>query len=280
METTADKFRAFGFALLVHAVCIFIAVIGVFWTRSAAPVSIPGIVIEAELVGPTQAPKSRTSKRPPAPKPPDPPPKPEETKPVVAEPPKPDTVDRERIAAIALQKTETQKREEQERKRAEQILLDQEKQLEEIKRQREAAEKKRKIEQAKLEQLVDKRTQDQKKIEQDHQAEIIEAEQKQTGQAGKDDSLLAQYSAAIQNAVTRSWSRPETAKAGLRCAIRVIQIPGGDVISASVVSPCNADELTRSSIEQAVTKAQPLPYKGYEKVFSREITFIFTYDGN
>jgi colicin import membrane protein len=278
METTADKFRALGLALLVHAVCIFIAVIGLFWTRSAAPVSIPGIVIEAELVGPTQAPRSRTSK--PRPKPPEPPPpKPEETKPAV-EPPKQDTVDSERIAAIALQKTETQKREEQERKRAEQILLDQEKQLKEIKREREAAEKKRKIEQQALAQLIDKRNLDQKKIEQDHQAEVLEAEQKQTGQAGKDDSLLAQYSAAIQNAVRRNWSRPDTAQAGLKCAIRVIQIPGGDVISANVTSPCNADQLTRSSIEQAVTKAQPLPYKGYEQVFSREITFIFTFEGN
>ena len=51
-------------------------------------------------------------------------------------------------------------------------------------------------------------------------------------------------------------------------------------MSAHAVAPCNADQVTRASIEEAVTKAQPLPYKGYEKVFARELTLIFFYDGN
>ena len=58
-----------------------------------------------------------------------------------------------------------------------------------------------------------------------------------------------------------------------------MQIPGGDVIQASVSTPCNADDLTRRSIEAAVLKAQPLPYSGYESVFRREIRFTFRYDG-
>ena len=44
-------------------------------------------------------------------------------------------------------------------------------------------------------------------------------------------------------------------------------------------SPCNADDLTRRSIEAAVLRAQPLPYQGYEPVFSRNIVFTFHYDG-
>jgi colicin import membrane protein len=51
------------------------------------------------------------------------------------------------------------------------------------------------------------------------------------------------------------------------------------VIQVSVTSPCNADDLTRRSIEAAVLKAQPLPYRGYESVFERDITFNFKYDG-
>jgi hypothetical protein len=35
----------------------------------------------------------------------------------------------------------------------------------------------------------------------------------------------------------------------------------------------------RASIEQAVKRAAPLPYKGYEKVFRRDINFSFSYDG-
>ena len=89
-----------------------------------------------------------------------------------------------------------------------------------------------------------------------------------------------EYSAAIINVVKLNWNRPDNAQPGLRCTLKVIQLPGGDVMSAHAVAPCNADQVTRASIEEAVTKAQPLPYKGYEKVFARELTLIFFYDGN
>jgi colicin import membrane protein len=79
--------------------------------------------------------------------------------------------------------------------------------------------------------------------------------------------------------VTGNWNRPDSASSGLRCVLRIVQIPGGDVISAHVSAPCNADQATRNSIEQAVLKAAPLPYRGYEKVFQRDIDFNFRYDG-
>jgi colicin import membrane protein len=46
-----------------------------------------------------------------------------------------------------------------------------------------------------------------------------------------------------------------------------------------VSSPCNADELTRRSIEAAVMKAQPLPYDGFQSVFTRQVRFTFRFDG-
>jgi colicin import membrane protein len=79
--------------------------------------------------------------------------------------------------------------------------------------------------------------------------------------------------------VQQNWLRPDSAQPGIRCAIRIIQIPGGEVIQVSVTSPCNVDDLTRRSIEAAVLKAQPLPYRGYESVFQRDIKFNFRYDG-
>ena len=78
---------------------------------------------------------------------------------------------------------------------------------------------------------------------------------------------------------TSNWLRPDSAPSGIRCRLRIVQIPGGEVIQASVTSPCNADELTRRSIEAAVLRAQPLPYRGYESVFQRAIDFNFRYDG-
>lgn len=290
MESFGDKTRAFIYALLVHLACIAVMFVGLLWTKAAAPISVPGPIIEAELVGPSAAPKPVAAPRPkPAPpkpveKPPEKPPEPPPPQP--AEPPKTDAIEREKIAEIALQKAEQEKKAEEEKHRREQVLLEDQqrerlKQIEDIKRQREAAEKKRKLEEQRLAQLQDlSKQKPQKAPPQKAQPQVPEAEQARTGTNGNDTGLLAEYSAAIINVVKLNWNRPDNAQPGLRCTLKVIQLPGGDVMSAQAVAPCNADQVTRASIEEAVTKAQPLPYKGYEKVFSRELTLIFFYDGN
>jgi colicin import membrane protein len=264
---------------------------GLLWTQSAKPISIPGAVIEAELVGPASAPKPRAAPKPkPAPPKPEPPaPKPEPKPPEPAQPQRNDAIERERIAEIADVQADKAERAQEERHRQEQVRLEDElqkreaaererlKQLEDIRRQREAAEKKRKLEQEKLAQLNDLQKQQVKP--KPAPPDLPESDQARTGMAGSDTSLASEYYAAIQNAVTQNWLRPDTAPSGLRCSLRIVQIPGGDVLSADVINPCNADAQTRTSIEQAVKRAAPLPYKGYEKVFSREIKFNFKYDG-
>ncbi|MDT8320681.1 MAG: TonB C-terminal domain-containing protein, partial [Xanthomonadales bacterium] len=88
------------------------------------------------------------------------------------------------------------------------------------------------------------------------------------------------YEAAIQSFVTQNWLRPPTAQPGLRCTLRIVQIPGGEVISAAIAGRCNGDEATRRSILAAVERGGALPYRGFEDVFQREIEFIFIYDGD
>lgn len=212
--------------------------------------------------------------------------------------PQPDTVDREKAARAAIAEREKAEQEQKERRRQEQILLDEQKkqeeaermqrlrkqeeerqkQLDDIRRQREEAEKKRKREQEALQQLADRRA------NQNPPAERVDTREtrpvQEIGNRGVDESLLGRYKVAIQQLVMANWSRPETAQAGIRCSLKIVQIIGGEVIQASVISPCNADPLTRRSIEAAVLKAQPLPYQGFESVFQREILFNFTYDGN
>jgi colicin import membrane protein len=63
------------------------------------------------------------------------------------------------------------------------------------------------------------------------------------------------------------------------CTVRVFQIPGGEIIAAEIVRPCNADDATRRSIIAAVNRVGELPYRGYESVFNREIEFVFRFDG-
>ena len=306
MENFSDKVRAFALAMALHVACILALLAGLWWTHESRPVSMPGPVIEATLIGPTAAPKARSGAQkptpakpaPPKPEPPKPePPKPEPPKPEPQpEPPKPEKqtpdelqrqnqVDQERIAALAQEKAEQEKREQEEKVRQKQVELDekqrklreeQQKQLADIKKQREDAEKKVKQARDALAQMEDR---NQKAAAQAQPEAEHEAEQATTGAGGQDNDLTARYAAAIQAAVTNNWNRPDNAPTGLRCSINIAQIPGGDVISVTIGSPCNADPVTRTSIEQAVMKAAPLPYQGYEKVFQRNIKFNFKYDG-
>lgn len=314
METRADKLRAFVYAIGVHLACVGLMFVGLLWTQQTKPVSVAGGVIEATLVSnePAPAAASRPKPAPPRPEPevqetaPPPQPKPEPRPQQAPEPPQPapqaplpdpDVVEREKAARLAQQQAEEKARQEQEERRKQrQVELDEQRrqeaeqrerlnkmqqeqaqQLADIRRKREEAEKRRKLEEQKLQQLADARARTQRSAPQPAVQEQPPADR--LGNNGTDDSLLGRYQLAIQQAVTSNWSRPESTQAGIRCTLRIVQIPGGEVIQVSVTSPCNADDLTRRSIEAAVLKAQPLPYRGYENVFQRDITFNFKYDG-
>ena len=173
----------------------------------------------------------------------------------------------------ALRKKQEQDRKEQAKKRQDE--------LDEIRKKREEAARQRRIEEEKLKQLDARR---QAEAEAQRQA-IAEAEMQQKlaseqaeFRAGQIASKGDEYYAAIQSQVTNNWLRPPTARPGLRCRLKIVQIPGGEVISAAIAGKCNADEATRRSLEAAVERAGTLPYRGFEEVFEREIDFIFTYD--
>jgi colicin import membrane protein len=280
MESFADKARACVYALLVHLLCMALFFGGLLWTERTRPVSLSGPVIEAELVGLAAVPKARTVRTKPAPKPVEAAAKPPPAPPP-SEPQHEDRIEREKVAELARQQAEAAERAQEERHRQEQALLEQEqrelRQLEEVRRQREAAERRLKLEKEKLAQLDDLKKKA-KPVPPPPQP-VAEAPTATSGTNGREDSLQAQYFAAIQNAVTLNWLRPESTPPGLRCMLHIVQIPGGDVIGVQVINPCNADPLTRNSIEQAVKRASPLPYKGYEKAFTRDLNFNFTYDG-
>jgi len=306
MESFGDKLRAFAFAIGVHLACILAMLIGLWWTTETRPVSVPGPVIQVDLIGPTQAPRTVAvaSPKPPTakiqpPKPEPPKPEPEKIQPPKVQPPQEatppptevhqDKIEQERITALAAEKAAEEKKEQEEKHRQQQALLEEQqrkeeerkKQLADIRKQREAAEKALKLEKDKLAQIQDRQRMDRAAAEKQRVQEMVdkEGEQAQTGAGGQDDDLAARYAAAIQSAVTNNWNRPDSAVAGLRCTIVITQIPGGDLINVQVTSPCNADQVTRNSIESAVRKAAPLPYQGYEKVFQRSIRFNFRYDG-
>jgi colicin import membrane protein len=171
---------------------------------------------------------------------------------------------------------------ERERKQQEE-LKQQQKELEKIREQREAADKQRKIEAERLKQIEARKQREQQ--EQLRQQQAAEAQrqaeaQAQQFRAGQLASEKDKYMLAIATAVTNNWLRPPTAQPGLNCTVKVVQIPGGEVISSSIIGRCNGDEVTRRSILAAVDRTGVLPYRGYEDVFEREIEFIFIYNGD
>ena len=196
-------------------------------------------------------------------------------------PERPDIKDQEKVVADALQKAEDAKREQEERQRQRQAELDAQaaKQKEEKKKLDELFEQMDKLsaQQKKNESRVKQAQQqleDIKDAKDNGEANLPKADQRQTGTNGPDTGLLGQYLAAVQNAVTQNWLRPDNMP-NTPCVVHIVQLPGGDVMSAKVDPSCPYDDAGKRSVENAVLRAQPLPYKGYESVFQRNLTFTF-----
>ena len=184
---------------------------------------------------------------------------------------------RKRDAQDKLQKL----RMERERKREDERLKQQQ-ELEDIRKQREAADKQRKLEQERLKQIEARRqteaVEQRRQLEAAERKKQVDAEQREF-RAGQRATERDKYVAAIAAVVTQNWLRPPTTQEGFNCKVGVVQIPGGEVISSSIVGGCAADNATRRSIIAAVERTGILPYRGFEDVFEREIIFNFTYEG-
>jgi colicin import membrane protein len=175
-----------------------------------------------------------------------------------------------------------QMRQQQQRDREEKIKQ-QEDELTQIRRQREAAEQQRIREEERLKQLEAMREHDAAaKRQAAAQADLQEQLDREAREfrAGQMATHAQEYQIAIQQQVTNNWLRPPTAREGLRCTLRIVQIPGGEVISTNIAGSCNGDEATRRSLIAAVERVGTLPYRGFEEVFEREIDFKFIYDGD
>jgi len=88
------------------------------------------------------------------------------------------------------------------------------------------------------------------------------------------------YVGALHAAIQRNWLAPEGLAADLDCAVDIEQADGGTVVQVSFGNDCNADAATRASLEQAVRRASPLPYAGFENVFQRRVHLVFKHSGH
>ena len=83
---------------------------------------------------------------------------------------------------------------------------------------------------------------------------------------------------AINQKVNRSWIRPASATAVLKCTIRVRLLSDGTVMDAVVISSSGDEDFDRSA-ENAVNKASPLPVPKDKELFAREFrSFQFMFN--
>ncbi|NZA28561.1 TonB C-terminal domain-containing protein [Luteimonas sp. SJ-92] len=313
-QRPADTVSAVLLALGLHAVLLLLLVFGLNWTRTNAQPAF-GSPVSAELFDPDalSAAQRRALEAPPEPlpEPPEPVPEPlpepepveEETVPrlqplpapvpedAMVEPqpqaqervPEPDTVEQDAARREAESELAAE-REQEERRRQEQIDLT------ERQRQEEAEQKRRLARQQELEKLRAEREQirreaalAEQKLKQIAGARARQASDEAAADAAPppgrpdgDSDLAARYAAALQEVIARNWVRPDNVRLGERCRLYITQLPGGQVMSVEFDPSCPYDAQGRRSVEAAVRKAEPLPYRGFEPVFARRLNLNFT----
>jgi len=255
------------------------------------PLNLQGQVIQAVFIGPTGSPPPKTVKTKPVPDavppppttppPPPTPPKPDEPKIKTLPPPPehPDVVDQEKVVEDALQKADDAKKLQEEKEQQRQSEIDaqavkkkqeEQKKVDELFRKMDAAANQTKS----LSKQAEQQKQDLANASDQSQPDLPKADQLQSGNNSDHTDLSSAYAAAIQNAVTPNWLRPDNIVAA-PCDVHIVQSPGGDVISATADSSCPYDDAGKRSVENAVLRTRTLPYKGFESVFQRNLTFTF-----
>lgn len=204
--------------------------------------------------------------------------------------PTPDQVEQERVSRLAIERAEAEAREQEARRIQEQIDLT------ERQRQQEAEEQQRLARQQAARERLEQLRRERERARQEADLAARETPPAPTplptapavppaaragqpaatpGTNGTDTGLQARYGAAIVAAVERQWVIPDSVQPNQPCRVRIRQIVGGEVISATADASCPYDEAGRRSIEAAVLRASPLPYAGFESVFRSDINFTF-----
>ncbi|HEY3699205.1 MAG TPA: cell envelope integrity protein TolA [Spongiibacteraceae bacterium] len=252
-------------SLLLHlAVLVMLAL---NFTFSAEPKVLPPQpkIIEAKLISMEQMPAAKAQPKPveappqPTPEPAKPvdvpKPEPSKTEPIKPTPeplkpelPKPDL---EKLKQIEKQK-------QLEKEKADAAQLAEQKKLAEQKNQ-ETERKRKEAEEA------------QRKQQQDDQARKLRAQQEKNElakamaaednaiAAERDQEAVASYAGLVQRDIQSNWSRPPSARIGMRVTLLIQLIPSGDVVNVSVLKSSGNDAFDQSA-QNAVRRVAKFPY--------------------
>jgi len=196
---------------------------------------------------------------------------------------RPDTVDQQAISRTAVEppkepapKEQEQRQKQEQAELTEDIAKQQEAErkqrllaYQEVRKLREAAERRTKLEEQRLQQLAD-----QQEEEPAPRAAPARPSPAPPGNRGRDEGLLAKYKAAMLLTADQNWNHlgaPELTS----CKVRFTQLPGGDVNNVEFIQ-CPYDAEGREFVERALMKS-PMPYAGFETVFMRQVELTFCY---
>ena len=88
------------------------------------------------------------------------------------------------------------------------------------------------------------------------------------------DAGRVEYIARIKDRIERNWLRPPGTEQGLKCVVRVSQIPGGEVVEVEIRTSSGSGTFDRS-VEEAVLRASPLPVPKDPSLFQRQLIITF-----
>jgi len=185
-----------------------------------------------------------------------------------------------RLAELKKQQQE----EEQRRREEEQKLADTKKKQEELQKQQAELEAKKKQEEERRRQEeiakaeAEKKRQEEEALKKKQAEEAARVAAAAAEQDKRDQSIISQYGARIQAAITREFNLTGL-PSGLSCRLQIRMIPGGDVVDVRVVQS-SGNALFDSRAEIAVKRASPLPAPEDPRVFARMREFTITFAPN
>lgn len=181
------------------------------------------------------------------------------------------------------QRQQERERQEAERRRQEAEARAQQQKREQEQKQREQAERERREAeaQARREREAEEQRQraERERRERQERLERALAEEEEFFQAQQSEQVAQSYSAVMRERIEGQWSRPPSARTGMRCVLEIQLVPTGQVVNVTVVESSGSAAFDRSA-EQAVKRVdrfeevQDMPSQVFERHF-RQLRLVF-----
>jgi colicin import membrane protein len=173
----------------------------------------------------------------------------------------------ERRRAEQAQAAEKKAQEAAERAARKRADADEQRKLEETRKQEAAAAKQKQAEQEQAARAA--------RLKAAQQADLRRAlEDEEAGEALARSGVVDEYRTLLIQTIERNWNRPPSARAGLECTLFVTQATGGTVLDVKI-GDCNGDQAVRESVANAVYRSSPLPAPRDARAFERRLVIVF-----